>query len=84
MKRCNSCQLLRINGVVCHEIGCPDAWRSYKRECKWCGSMFTPEDSGQQFCCDSCGQAYYGTDDLPGESRGWDDDEFRSDVCGGL
>jgi len=23
-KRCDSCELLRINGVVCHEIGCPN------------------------------------------------------------
>lgn len=23
-KRCDQCELLRINGVVCHEIGCPN------------------------------------------------------------
>lgn len=24
---CNSCSPCRINGVLCHETGCPDAWR---------------------------------------------------------
>jgi hypothetical protein len=52
--KCQSCQLVRINGVLCHEAGCPDAWRSYKRYCAWCGSEFMPEDRGQQYCSDDC------------------------------
>jgi hypothetical protein len=52
--RCNSCEALTINGVYCHETGCPDAWRDYQNECKFCGSLFTPEYRGQQYCDDSC------------------------------
>ena len=51
---CHSCDLLRINGVICHEIGCPDAWRDVKRECIWCGSDFVPEDRDQSLCDTSC------------------------------
>lgn len=57
---CNSCEVAMINGVKCHETGCPDSWQDYKRECKWCGSEFLPE-SNQQFCCDDdCARAYMG------------------------
>ncbi len=50
--QCDHCQLLRINGTVCHEIGCPVAWRDYWRECKWCGAEFKPEEKHQQRCND--------------------------------
>lgn len=60
---CNSCEMLNINGVPCHEIGCPDAWKDYNRECKWCGREFKPEDRNQYFCDDSCYRAYHGIDD---------------------
>lgn len=43
-KRCDQCQLLRINGVVCHEIGCPNMGKRWQdgewvryRECFICG-----------------------------------------------
>jgi len=51
---CNSCELLVINGVKCHEQGCPDAWKDYVAECVWCGSEFTPEFKGQRYCDESC------------------------------
>jgi hypothetical protein len=62
---CNSCVALRINGVYCHESGCPDSHldangKPKEVECKWCGSMFVPEDRHQLFCEDSCAEAYYG------------------------
>lgn len=57
---CHSCQLVRINGVVCHETGCPDAWRSFQPACKWCGSRFQPEHRGQTCCDDECYAAYRG------------------------
>jgi hypothetical protein len=34
--KCDQCQLLRINGVVCHEIGCPNM----PRKCKDCKREF--------------------------------------------
>lgn len=47
---CNSCTPSRINGIICHEIGCPDAWRDYKRECFECGKEFYPEERRQENC----------------------------------
>ena len=55
---CNQCEALTINGLYCHEIGCPEAWKDYPRTCKWCGSKFTPEESSQYFCDDSCAESY--------------------------
>lgn len=49
---CNSCDATYINGVLCHEHGCPDAWRNRSRECSECGCDFTPEDRYQTVCND--------------------------------
>lgn len=57
---CKSCQAFRVNGILCHETGCPDEWQDYSRECKWCGSTFKPESKHQEFCEDSCYCAYNG------------------------
>jgi len=57
---CDSCQAAIIQGVFCHESGCPNAWRDKSRECKWCGSIFTPEARGQECCDDKCSAAYNG------------------------
>ena len=56
---CDSCQMLSINGIPTHETGCPDAWQDYQRECKWCGSIFQPEEKHQTCCCDDCAEAYF-------------------------
>jgi hypothetical protein len=42
--------MLSINGVACHEIGCPDAWKDETRECFECGCDFEPEQRYQQVC----------------------------------
>jgi tRNA(Ile2) C34 agmatinyltransferase TiaS len=55
---CEQCEAVRINGVLCHEHGCPDAWKDEKRECKWCGSQFNPEGRNQYFCSEDCAQDY--------------------------
>ena len=57
---CNSCEVMRINGVLCHEIGCPDAWKDYTKECKWCGQDFQPESEHQECCSHSCHVSYSG------------------------
>ncbi len=50
---CDSCQLARINGVVCHETGCPDSWidpetgEGYEKPCWQCGFGFVPESANQ-------------------------------------
>ena len=58
MKNCNQCDVLYINGVKCHEAGCPEAYKDEIRVCKWCGSEFEPENKKQDFCCDECYQSY--------------------------
>ena len=57
---CESCEALNINGVNCHEAGCPDSWRDYDVECLKCGSDFRPAEGHQKFCDDECASAYYG------------------------
>lgn len=64
---CDQCSLMTIQGIVCHETGCPNAWRDPLTGepnpvmCFECGTMFAPEDSGQSLCDDNCSEAYYGT-----------------------
>lgn len=55
---CDSCDALFINGVKCHELGCPEAWKDYGRDCRSCGSEFRPESRDQTFCDDDCARAY--------------------------
>ena len=51
---CDSCEILNINGMNCHEHGCPDAWKDYDRECEWCGNTFQPEYKHQELCSIEC------------------------------
>lgn len=50
--RCDSCQPSMIQGVLCHERGCPDAWRDELVECTQCGNDFYPEERGLGYCPD--------------------------------
>jgi len=59
---CHSCEVLNINGINCHEIGCPEAWKDYERECAWCGTTFKPEERYQKCCSHSCHVSYSGID----------------------
>lgn len=65
--KCDQCELMRINGVVCHEPGCPETWKDEVRECKWCGQTFTPEERYQSCCDEDCRRQYCGIDDIGGE-----------------
>ena len=56
---CESCEVLVINNVICHETGCPDAWKDETRECRWCGRRFRPEERNQEFCDSDCAEAYH-------------------------
>lgn len=60
MSQCPSCQVLMIQGVRCHEPGCPDAWRDEVRVCHECGSNFTPTSSRQLECSTECHCSFYG------------------------
>jgi hypothetical protein len=56
---CQSCQLVTINGIPCHETGCPDSHVGTVRECDWCGSEFEPEERRQRFCSDDCAESFH-------------------------
>lgn len=76
--RCIGCQLMSINGLVCHEIGCPEGWRGEERQCKWCGQTFEAEGCGWSYhvvtavepdrCC-ACEQLWDGITTAKGECR---------------
>ena len=55
---CDACAVAFINGVLCHERGCPEVWRDEVRTCKWCGSDFIPATATDRFCDQSCYDAY--------------------------
>lgn len=60
--RCQSCEMLSINGLPCHETGCPDKWTTETLECRWCGQDFKPEDRSQKDCSPCCFAAYAGAE----------------------
>ncbi len=60
--RCKQCQMVAINGVPCHETGCPLAYRDDVRECLECGMEFIPQDRHQRCCDEACDMAYRGMD----------------------
>ena len=68
---CTSCTALRINGILCHELGCPDAYKDSVRECKECGCEFYPESNFDKFCSASCYASYNGIfeDELESDSE---------------
>lgn len=55
---CDSCEVLYINGLKCHEQGCPDSWKDEIRECDWCGQNFKPEERHNAFCSQDCLESY--------------------------
>jgi hypothetical protein len=56
---CDQCEMVSIQGLPCHESGCPNAWQR-QTLCKNCGGLFLPEERGQR-CCDlECTRAYLG------------------------
>jgi len=50
--KCESCDSLTINGVFCHEVGCPDAWKNHPVACFQCGFDFIPEEKYDRTCPD--------------------------------
>lgn len=53
--KCNQCQMLSINGIACHETGCPN-FRKVWRDGEWitllrcyeCGDLIEPGE----ICCE--------------------------------
>lgn len=52
---CGQCEPLMINGVFCHEHGCPNAWRDTKIACFVCGFDFYPKER-YQIVCNDCNE----------------------------
>ena len=50
--QCTACEVLMINGVRCHEIGCTEAWKEQTRQCRLCGDSFKPDHRYQNTCTD--------------------------------
>jgi len=50
--QCDSCEALMINGVYCHESGCPNMWKTTSVDCRECGCGFYPKHEGQKLCHD--------------------------------
>lgn len=54
--KCAQCEVLVINGVPCHEHGCPDSHidpttgRGYVKDCKFCGRSFRMSYRHQESC----------------------------------
>lgn len=57
--KCNQCEMLSINGVACHEHGCPNAnkvWRDgewvREYECPECGQTYLERSEANDCCND--------------------------------
>ncbi len=50
---CDGCNIVMVNGILCHETGCPDEWRDLEIECSECRFEFQPENRDQTIC-DGC------------------------------
>jgi hypothetical protein len=55
--RCLNCEMLSINGIACHETGCPDAWREAAIPCFECGCEFVPDSRFAKVCPDCVADA---------------------------
>jgi len=84
--RCSSCQILVVDNIPTHEMGCPRSWinpvtnEGYTVECTWCGSSFIPDERGIHYCSESCFKADNGLEDPWEEDLDWDEaDEWDQD-----
>lgn len=55
---CDGCSPLTVNGVLCHEQACPDAWRDYAKSCSECGCEFMRSARYQVICQDCFADKY--------------------------
>ncbi len=68
---CTQCELVHINGIPCHETGCPISYQDTIRECNWCGVNFNPSDQHQTECSHTCQVLYAGFDCECNECTEW-------------
>lgn len=53
---CDGCIPCSVNGHLCHEAGCPDAWRDQEQSCFVCGCDFFRTEKHERICPD-CARA---------------------------
>jgi hypothetical protein len=56
---CNSCSPSRVDGVICHEAGCPDAWKDNPKECSNCDRNYYAERRGLFGMCPRCSRFHF-------------------------
>lgn len=49
---CDGCSPSTINGIICHEQGCPDSWKDKTVDCFVCGCDFYPQEKNNSICED--------------------------------
>lgn len=54
---CKGCEVVYINGVKCHELGCPEAWKDETITCTECGCEFKRTFRTQKVCS-TCYETY--------------------------
>jgi hypothetical protein len=47
---CDGCSPSRINGVLCHESGCPCSWKDYAKKCIVCERKFYTKSHWVRTC----------------------------------
>lgn len=60
--RCNQCDSLYINGIFCHETGCPNANKVYdpvEKEWRDPEPEADEEDDDDTIYCDGCGNRFH-------------------------
>ena len=92
--RCDQCEAAMINGVYCHERGCPNWWKHVTHECAECGSSFRTEEEpyhnagigghGSVFCDEQCARAYNGLPSNDCEECHGADAVYNDGITGGL
>lgn len=87
--RCDQCEALIIQGVFCHETGCPNTNSRYdaksgdwvkQYECRECGSM---ADDGVVCCDDDEGDYDYEEEDEEGQECPDCGEMYEDCVCNG-
>ena len=57
MAKCNQCEVMVINGVKCHERGCPN--ETVKKDCFQCGFKFEAARREFDRFCPDCIENIY-------------------------
>ena len=54
--RCDSCQMATIQGIPCHETGCPVDAEMRRNACGECGEQMETDGRNTRYCpsCDTC------------------------------